>query len=128
VGHIDVVPTLLAAAGLDAPVPVDGEALQEFAADADHRIDRAILVESGPGGGRTEHFDGVRTASWAYTEHGRRGDAGIDLYDLGADPFQLESVHADQGSADVREAYAAALGQLVECVGRGCVVSVAADP
>lgn len=44
------------------------------------------------------------------------------------DPFQLQNMHADPASAPVRDAYAVALGQPVDCVGRGCVVIISPAP
>ncbi|MEL7206810.1 MAG: sulfatase-like hydrolase/transferase [Actinomycetota bacterium] len=123
VAHIDVVPTLLEAAGVSAPTPRDGEALQPFAADAGHRADRAMLIADGPQVLGRLHYEGVRTASHWYTEHGNNGSAAIEYYDLTTDPYQLTSRHDDPVTAAVRSHLAGVLDQLVGCAGVSCRVS-----
>ena len=44
------------------------------------------------------------------------------------DPFQLQNMHADPASAPFCDAYAVALDQLVDCVGRDCVVILSPAP
>ena len=59
---------------------------------------------------------------------GQQGAAGIDLYDLMTDSFQLQNMHADPASAPFCDVYAVALDQLVDCVGRDCVVIISPAP
>jgi arylsulfatase A-like enzyme len=127
VGHIDVVPTLLAAAGVAAPIAVDGEALQPFAADPAHRADRAVLVADGPPGSVFHHYDAVRTATEWYTEHGAAGDEGVEYYDLTTDPFQLDSRHDDPTTAVARARLDSVLAGLVGCQGAACQAQVVTE-
>ena len=123
VGHIDIVPTLLAAAGVEPPTARDGEPLHPFAASAVHRGDRVMLVSNGPGRSVIHHYEAARTATEWYTEHGSAGDEGTEYYDLTTDPAQLESRHDDPSTATARAELDAALDQLVGCVGASCQVS-----
>jgi hypothetical protein len=40
----------------------------------------------------------LRTPKWAYVEW---DDAEKELYDMDADPYQLQSLHADPGKAEL---------------------------
>jgi hypothetical protein len=65
----------------------------------------------------TPSYDAIRTADFAYTEH-LTGET--ELYDLGLDPGQLESKHADPSYVSVVADLSSKLSSLRGCVGSGC--------
>lgn len=93
VSHTDLPPTLLDLAGA-------------FWADLDGRSLVPVFSAGGgqPAGWRDEIFvedlgrgwNMLRTPKWAYVEW---DDAEKELYDMDADPYQLQSLHADPGKA-----------------------------
>ena len=95
VSHTDLPPTLLDLAGA-------------FWADLDGRSLVPVFSAGGgqPAGWRDEIFvedlgrgwNMLRTPKWAYVEW---DDAEKELYDMDADPYQLQSLHADPGKADL---------------------------
>ena len=95
VSHTDLPPTLLDLAGA-------------FWADLDGRSLVPVFSAGGgqPAGWRNEIFvedlgrgwNMLRTPKWAYVEW---DDAEKELYDMDADPYQLQSLHADPGKADL---------------------------
>jgi arylsulfatase A-like enzyme len=95
VSHTDLPPTLLDLAGA-------------FWADLDGRSLVPVFSAGGgqPAGWRDEIFvedlrrgwNMLRTPKWAYVEW---DDAEKELYDMDADPYQLQSLHADPGKAEL---------------------------
>ena len=95
VSHTDLPPTLLDLAGA-------------LWADLDGRSLVPVFSAGGgqPAGWRNEIFvedlgrgwNMLRTPQWAYVEW---DDAEKELYDMEADPYQLQSLHADPGKADL---------------------------
>jgi arylsulfatase A-like enzyme len=95
VSHTDLPPTLLDLAGA-------------FWADLDGRSLVPVFSAGGgqPAGWRDEVFvedlgrgwNMLRTPKWAYVEW---DEAEKELYDMDADPYQLQSLHADLGKADL---------------------------
>lgn len=63
------------------------------------------------------NYKAVRTSRWLYVdyENGER-----ELYDLKADPQQLQSLHADPHYGAVRVALRRVLGRLANCAGTDC--------
>jgi N-acetylglucosamine-6-sulfatase len=59
----------------------------------------------------------MRTDRWLYVEY-KAGER--ELYDLLADPNQLDSLHADPHYQGVRGALQSALQRLQDCAGRDC--------
>lgn len=112
--NIDVAPTILAATGAThAGHKLDGRPLQPLAANPAKARDRAILLENGVHGSR-----GIRTRGWVLIKHS--AGKGQELYDLRADPYQMESLHESE-DRDVRQrkrSLAAQLRELEVCVGR----------
>ena len=63
------------------------------------------------------NYKAVRTARWLYVEY----ESGArELYDLQADPEQLDSLHADLRYREVRAALARMLLRLQDCAGADC--------
>ena len=118
--NIDLAPTFAEIAGAEAPERVDGRSLLPLLDDPDLPWRQSFLIEHGqveprevlPGGS----FEAIRTARWTYVEH---GNGERELYDLGRDPYQLDSLaeHADPsllGELSLR------LAELSRCAGAAC--------
>ncbi len=85
---IDVMPTLLAFAGLPSPPHAQGESLVPLYAGAGPRRDRFAFGEWRNGGQRA-----LQTESWKYVQRGGRDE----FYDLVADPGEQKNLAAAQG-------------------------------
>ena len=88
--NVDIAPTIYDLAGLPIPASVEGRSLVPLLADTAGSWREDMLVESWSNDGEMPiQLEAVRTAGYAYIEN--RDDAS-ELYDLAADPFQLENV------------------------------------
>jgi N-acetylglucosamine-6-sulfatase len=115
VANIDLAPTILDATGAEPGLEMDGISLLPLARNPRAARDRSILLESlAP---ERPDFAGVRAPGWSYIEH---EDGSEELYDLDADPFQLESRHADPAQATLKARLAARIEKLRDCAGRDC--------
>ncbi|MEA3277965.1 MAG: sulfatase-like hydrolase/transferase, partial [Pseudomonadota bacterium] len=115
VSNHDLAGAVAALAGASPGLVLDGGDIQTVSSD------RAVyLYNSGQKG--PPAYDGVRTSRWVYLNY-ETGEK--ELYDLQADPFQLESRHADPAYADVQTALHDALKALRLCAGPTCDVTVA---
>lgn len=96
VANVDIAPTFVDAAGAKSGIPMDGRSLLDVVGNPDAVADRAILLDNRNDGPRVQST-GVAVAGYVYYEHstGER-----ELYDLGADPQQLDNV---AGRADLRD-------------------------
>lgn len=121
-GNVDIAPTLAEIGGAVAPAFVDGRSLLPLlAASPPAAWRQRFLVEFWS---QTEdeeeasvpEFHGVRSSTELYVEY-VTGDR--ELYDLVADPDQLESRHASAPVA-LRCSAAAQVASLKECVGAQC--------
>ncbi len=82
----------------------------------------SLLYENWPSGSRERpsarpifnHYEGVRTERYSYTES---DDGGIELYDHVVDPYELTSFHDDPRYAAVRDHLAEVLHGMLGCVG-----------
>jgi N-acetylglucosamine-6-sulfatase len=114
VSNVDLAPTIL---GLTRVAPgrvMDGRSLVREAADPNLGMTRDLLFESELG---TMHSDGLLSGQWKYIEH----DTGErELYDLQADPWELNNQAANPAYAAIRNQLAARLGQLKNCAGAAC--------
>jgi arylsulfatase A-like enzyme len=118
--NVDLAPTLLDAAHVAPTLVQDGRSLLPLFAAPATVWNRDILLERGPGGnntGTTRLYTGIRTDRFVYIEY---ASGERELYDLQADPFQLESKHADPAYASVQADLAARLARLRDCVGVAC--------
>jgi arylsulfatase A-like enzyme len=86
VRQVDVLPTLLAAAGIDPPTDVAGQNL--LGDDYEHRPARLRAVSAYDS--REKWLDGVRYDGWKFVKG--RGRSLYQLFDLEADPAELDNV------------------------------------
>jgi N-acetylglucosamine-6-sulfatase len=122
--NIDFAPTIVELAGVPAGRSMDGLSLVPLfwgatPAPASWRRDFLVQIHLPPAavlpGG--EQIRALRTADWLYAEYAVDGTR--QLYDLRADPYQLESRH-DTAPQALIDSLAARLHALAECVGVSC--------
>jgi arylsulfatase A-like enzyme len=121
VGLIDLMPTVLALARAPVPESVDGRSLVPLlggAPPAPEQWRRDILIEHWFGGSpvAVPEYQGVRTRDHAWVEY---ATGEQELYDLHADPFQMESAH-DSGDPALIQALSARVAALRDCRGATC--------
>ena len=116
VANIDLAPTIVDAAGATPGRVLDGRSLLPVIARPNVSLGRDLLVERSPGAGT---FTALRAPAYLYVEH---GNGEQELYDLGRDPFQLASRHADPAYAAIRQNLALRLDHLRACSGLACRV------
>lgn len=114
VANIDLAPTVLDLAGAEPVRTMDGRSLVPLLREESENEDRAILLESG---GPFSPNVGLRTTRYAYWElaTGER-----ELYDLTADPDQLQNLSGQAATAEIEADLAARLAPLPGCEGSGC--------
>jgi N-acetylglucosamine-6-sulfatase len=117
VSHIDLPPTLLDLAGVPWS-DLDGRSLVPVLANGGARPDEwrnAIFVEDP--GLRDVDWNMLRTPRYAYVEweNGER-----ELYDMKADPYQLQSLHTDPDKADLIAQLSSRLSAMKSCSGDSC--------
>lgn len=112
--NADLAPTITSAALATPAVPCDGRPLQELSR---RDRNRDILIETGPKRSGEPWYAAIRTDGHLYVEHST-GDR--ELYDLAADPYQLDSRHADPKLATLRQDLSARLQRLRKCSGGNC--------
>lgn len=108
--NLDLAPTIAELAG--TTVQSDGLSLMPLLRDPDATWRKEVLLESfveSPG----HLWAGLRvqdeTGDWKYVEH---PTGEVELYDLSADPFELQSLHDDPAHADDMAALASRLAAL----------------
>ena len=126
----DITATITDVAGAKPRRRQDGVSLLDVLADPAPYADRAVLYESGGIMGSTRElgrtspgkrfFLGLRTREHSYIQYAT-GD--WELYDLSADPLQLDSMH-DKG---LRAAMRSGLGRLKNCRGSACNQPLSVD-
>jgi arylsulfatase A-like enzyme len=132
---IDFAPTILAAAGVQAPPTVDGVSLLDVARRGDRGWTRGILTETGPrlvsqdaeesdnflvsrqGPSPLRFSQGVRTGDYLYVEHASRER---ELYDLRSDPREVTNLVDRPELAGVVRRLAHELDVLRNCRGASC--------
>ena len=116
--NIDLAPTILGFANA-SPRQLDGISLEPALLGNAPLPRRPILLENLDRSRVPQQrlYRGVRTPRWAYFEaaHGE-----VELYDLTADPFQLENLAREPELKSQRRELAASLHRLRDCRGRDC--------
>ncbi len=113
VANIDVPATIYDFTGVEPTLEGDGVSLLDVAAAPAAFADRELLLQ-------TTRGTAIRTSDWLYTELETQLGTEHELYDLEADPYQLESVHDDPAHVAIRNQLAARLAELRECEGASC--------
>lgn len=119
--EIDMAPTILELAGVKPNRPIDGLSLTGRLMNNERLPQRPLLLSSGPqqsaSGQPLPLFDGVRTQRyvwWVYE------DGFEEMYDLQADPYQLESVADDPAYLKTKLALIGLWDRLEDCKGAAC--------
>lgn len=119
--NVDLAPTILDFADARSRRLMDGRTLLPMIEDKRFEPGRAVLIEGFNNGtdedpeGADVSYSAVRTDRYVYAETGLEQE----LYDLAADPFQLQSRHNDPSLAPVEAALDALLAKLTACAGKG---------
>ena len=144
IGNIDLAPTIVELAGAGAGRVMDGESLLPFARAPGHRRQRSLVLEADfhqvpasfapfvPEYHRETNvfYDGIRTDRYKYVHWFRDVNAEPaneeELYDLHADPYELDSLHRSPRHAALRKALKRELATFKACAGASCRSSYAA--
>lgn len=124
VSQVDLGPTLLDYAGADpcpqgSCPPIDGRSLRPLLeGDGDLGEDRAIPLKLDDGW----TYEAIRTPRYLYMEIAASrkreyAEPEPELYDLDADPDQLENLAGDASAADIQEELSDRLQAAIECRG-----------
>lgn len=116
VGNIDLAPTIVDVANATPGVRMDGTSLLPLAHDPEVESGRDIVLEAREY--RRQAYVAVRTPRYVYAEYTVTGER--ELYDLEADPYQLESRDSDPEYGSVRRSLADRLEELRRCSGGEC--------
>lgn len=108
VSNVDIAPTIAALAGVVPPEPVDGFSLVPLLEGTATVVRDAALIHYA-GNHAVPGYSGVRTPTHTYVEY----DHGeLELYDLVADPYQLENLAGDPQHAELMTSLASRLDEL----------------
>ena len=106
--NIDLAPTISAIMGVEPGGPVDGLSLLPAIGDPAAPRRDAVVLEGWPEGDNPG-FQALRTATHKYVRH---PTGEVELYDLTADPYELENLAARPEQADLLASLAARLDEL----------------
>ncbi|HEX5717330.1 MAG TPA: sulfatase [Thermoanaerobaculia bacterium] len=109
VSNVDLAPTIVALTGAAARRKMDGRHLLPVALDPSFGKDRALFFEVLSRNKSRPSYEAIRTDRWMWIEY-RNGSR--ELYDIQADPLQLQSRHKAPGLAKVRADLARRLAAL----------------
>jgi len=121
VSNIDLAPTFADIANTSPASSVDGRSVVPLMKGQDVPWRDALLVEGKSGQPWPQGWPAykvVRTGSYAYHYYPETEEE--ELYDLAADPYQLQSLHDDPAYADVKATLRARLETLKDCAGKTC--------
>jgi arylsulfatase A-like enzyme len=118
VGNIDLAPTIAEIAHVTPARIVDGVSLLELMKTGRWSVDRDdIVVEGGPFDKASQEFVGLRTSRYQFSVYGNGEE---ELYDLQADPYELENRAGDPSFFGIRAELTARLERLRLCSGVTC--------
>jgi N-acetylglucosamine-6-sulfatase len=120
--NADLAPTILDAAGATAGITEDGVSLLPYAENPSRKHGRELLIEQESRDGEDGEpvgvkYTAVRTSKYKYVEN---ASGEIELYDLDADPFELQNLAGNPAYADAQSALASRLAKLRDCRGESC--------
>jgi N-acetylglucosamine-6-sulfatase len=129
--NIDIAPTLLGYANAEPCTrsscrAMDGRSLARLLRGRGWGDEREVVIEFGSGLIRERHsgtceYAGVRREDAVYVRYNPSGVCGPaderELYDLDADPFELENVNGDGAYEPLRAQLHDRLGELRDCAG-----------
>jgi arylsulfatase A-like enzyme len=116
VSNVDTASTVLEATGARAGLVQDGRPLQPVAQQPGLHRDRPILIEAWPSR-EMDGYVGVRAPGWVFV---RYASGEEELYDLRADPHQLDNLADAPSSAAEKAELQAELQRLQGCAGVAC--------
>ena len=96
---------------------LDGMSLAPYLEDATTKLKRAVYMETSPD---NAGYYAVRVGRWRYVEY-NNGD--VELYDEIADPYELQSLHADKSKEQLIERLHGLLEGFRDCAGAACVTT-----
>mgnify|MGYP000129692764 CR=1 FL=1 len=112
--NTDLAPTFAEIAGITPPAFVDGRSLLPLLRGQSPRWRQSLLIQvRTPAGGG---FEAIRTAEWKYVVW-RTGE--LELYNLRADPYELENLAAS-APPELVAGLSARLRELARCAAEGC--------
>jgi arylsulfatase A-like enzyme len=114
VSNVDLAPTIAELARATPGLAMDGRSLLPAAADPSAGAGRELLFENRLNGDTAA----LHSGDWVYIDNG--ADELPELYDLAADPFQLESLHGSPAHAALMAQLDARLQQIRTCAGGAC--------
>jgi len=106
--NIDLAPTIAGVTGAVPLRPIDCVDLRSVLQDPGSYADRTVLLEGYASSPKTPCYLGVRTPHAAYWTF----EDSEELYDLDADPYELDSLHADPDHAALRDDLATRMADL----------------
>ena len=111
----DLAATILAAAGVAPPRPLDGVDILPWV-DAPAQV-RVVPIEAYQVAGTQRIYWGVRVGGWTYVRY-RKG--GQELYDRSRDPYEIHNLAGERQYAPVRKALASLAKRYRGCAGETC--------
>jgi arylsulfatase A-like enzyme len=122
VGQQDLARTILAMTnhvGANGTFVMDGMNVLPMITDPTLNANRPIVIEAGPTTttSSTYKFHGIRMPGWKYVE---RASGAKELYDLTADPYELDNVAGKPAYATKQQQMRALLQQYEWCAGAAC--------
>jgi arylsulfatase A-like enzyme len=108
--NADLAPTIVDAANARAGLTMDGRSLLPVVTRPGLVRNREVLVEE-------PTFKAIRTERYTYVEY---NNGERELYDLQADPYELQSLHNAPAYASVKTTLSNRLRKLKKCTGAGC--------
>jgi arylsulfatase A-like enzyme len=127
VNNLDLVATIVEMADGAPGRILDGHPFIDVVSNQATPWRTAFLVQGAGNGPAYEggRMQAVRTANHVYAEH--RTAAGVlaelELYDMQADPYQLESQHNNPAHVGIRDSLEAILSTLKTCAGASCWIT-----
>jgi arylsulfatase A-like enzyme len=116
--NADLAPTIVDVTGVTPGLTMDGRSLLQFAGDATAGLNREVFFEN------TGDDVGIRSGKWVYFDRGPNDTD--ELYDMAADPFQLDNVlggipgHPTPDETAAAAQLQARVAQLRRCAGASC--------